>query len=131
MATANNADGGGFDLDGATTNSVLQYNVSWNNNGYGYQLYDFFWGPHQNNTARYNVTIDDAKVTSSRPPTPGQGVLVRVRQPDQRELPPQHRLTLENDGDSDRPMKGMKHDLRLHESRQSRGLETTRLLISQ
>jgi hypothetical protein len=29
MATANNADGGGFDLDGATVNSVLQYNVSW------------------------------------------------------------------------------------------------------
>ena len=76
MATANNADGGGFDLDGATTNSVLQYNVSWNNHGYGYQLYDFFWGPHQNNTVRYNVTIGDGKVTSSRRPTPGQGVLV-------------------------------------------------------
>ncbi len=76
MASANNADGGGFDLDGATTNSVLQYNVSWDNHGYGYQLYDFFWGPHQNNTVRYNVTIGDGKVTSSRPPTPGQGVLV-------------------------------------------------------
>jgi Right handed beta helix region len=76
MATANNADGGGFDLDGATTNSVIQYNVSWNNHGYGYQLYDFFWGPHSNNTVRYNVTIGDGKVTSSRRPTPGQGVLV-------------------------------------------------------
>jgi hypothetical protein len=76
MATANNADGGGFDLDGATTNSVIQYNVSWNNHGYGYQLYDFFWGPHSNNTVRYNVTIGDGKVTSSRRPIPGQGVLV-------------------------------------------------------
>ena len=76
MASANNADGGGFDLDGATTNSVLQYNVSWDNHGYGYQLYDFFWGAHQNNTVRYNVTIGDGKVTSSRRPTPGQGVLV-------------------------------------------------------
>jgi Right handed beta helix region len=76
MATANNADGGGFDLDGATTNSVIQYNVSWNNYGYGYQLYDFFWGPHSNNTVRYNVTIGDGKVTSSRRPIPGQGVLV-------------------------------------------------------
>ena len=76
MATANNADGGGFDLDGATVNSVLQYNVSWGNYGYGYQLYDFFWGDHQHNTVRYNVTIGDGKVTSSRRPTPGQGVLV-------------------------------------------------------
>jgi hypothetical protein len=76
MASANNADGGGFDLDGATTNSVLQYNVSWDNHGYGYQLYDFFWGPHQNNTVQYNVTIGDGQVTSSRRPTPGQGVLV-------------------------------------------------------
>jgi Right handed beta helix region len=78
MGTANNADGGGFDLDGATTNSVIQYNVSWNNHGYGYQLYDFFWGPHSGNTVRYNVTIGDGKVTSSRRPTPGQGVLVGV-----------------------------------------------------
>ena len=76
QATANNADGGGYDLDGATTNSVLQYNVSWNNQGYGYQLYDFFWGPHNNNTVRYNATIGDGKVTGRRPPTPGQGVLV-------------------------------------------------------
>ena len=72
-ATANNADGGEFDLDGATTNFVLHPDLSWNNNGYGYQLYDFFGGPAQNNTARYNVTIDDAKVTSSRPTR--QGVL--------------------------------------------------------
>jgi hypothetical protein len=76
MASANNADGGGFDLDGATINSVIQYNVSWGNNGYGYQLYDFFWGPHLNNVVRYNVTIGDGKVTSSKRPIPGQGVLV-------------------------------------------------------
>jgi hypothetical protein len=76
IASANNADGGGYDLDGATTNSVIQYNVSWDNNGYGYQLYDFFWGPHSNNIVRYNVTIGDGKVTSSRRPIPGQGVLV-------------------------------------------------------
>jgi hypothetical protein len=76
MATANNADGGGYDLNSATVNSVLQYNVSWGNHGYGYQLYDSFWGTHQNNTARYNITIGDGKVTSSRRPTPGQGVLV-------------------------------------------------------
>jgi hypothetical protein len=25
----NQADGGGFDLDGGTTNSVMRYNVSW------------------------------------------------------------------------------------------------------
>ena len=57
---------------------MIQYNVSWNNHGYGYQLYDFFWGPHSGNTVRYNVTIGDGQVTSSRRPTPGQGVLVGV-----------------------------------------------------
>jgi hypothetical protein len=76
QATDNNADGGGYDLDGATTNSVLQYNVSYDNQGYGYQLYDFFWGPHNHNTVRYNVTINDGRVTGRHPPTPGQGVLV-------------------------------------------------------
>jgi hypothetical protein len=76
QATDNNADGGGYDLDGATTNSVIQYNVSYDNQGYGYQLYDFWWGPHNNNTVRYNVTIDDGQVTGRHPPTPGQGVLV-------------------------------------------------------
>jgi hypothetical protein len=50
--------------------------VSWDNHGFGYQLYDFFWGAHQHNTVRYNVMIGDGKVTSSRRPTPGQGVLV-------------------------------------------------------
>ena len=100
MATANNADGGGFDLDGATTNSVIQYNVSWNNHGYGYQLYDFFWGPHSNNTVRYNVTIGDGKVTSSRRPTPGQGVLVGFGNLINESF--HHNIAyVENEGDSD------------------------------
>jgi hypothetical protein len=44
----NQADGGGFDLDGGTTNSAMRYNVSWENDGYGFQLWDFFWGEFRN-----------------------------------------------------------------------------------
>jgi hypothetical protein len=71
MSTANNADGGGYDLDGATFNSVIQYNVSWDNFGYGYQTYDFFWGPHSNNVVQYNISIGDGKGQR-----PGTGVLL-------------------------------------------------------
>jgi hypothetical protein len=70
QSTANNADGGGYDLDGATFNSVIQYNVSWDNYGYGSQLYDFFWGPHLNNVVQYNVSIGDG-----RGQRPGVGAL--------------------------------------------------------
>jgi hypothetical protein len=75
-ASANNADGGGYDLDGNTTNSVMQYNVSWGNYGYGYQLWDLYMGEFRNNVVHHNVTIGDATVTSSHKPTPGQGALV-------------------------------------------------------
>jgi hypothetical protein len=66
-----NWDGGGYDFDLITSNSVMQYNVSWDNQGYGYQLYEGGWGLHSGNTVRCNVSIGDAK----GPPT-GQGALV-------------------------------------------------------
>jgi peptidoglycan/LPS O-acetylase OafA/YrhL len=55
-------DGGGFDLDGGVTNSVLQYNYSHDNDGPGYLLCQFpgarrFGG----NTVRYNVSQDDGR----------------------------------------------------------------------
>ena len=56
-----NWDGGGYDFDIITSNSVMQYNVSWENQGYGYQLYEGGWGLHSGNTVRCNVSISDVK----------------------------------------------------------------------
>ncbi|KPL13826.1 MAG: hypothetical protein AMS26_12960 [Bacteroides sp. SM23_62] len=54
------ADGGGFDFDGGVSNSIMQYNLSYNNEGCGYGLYEFgaakTW---ENNIIRYNISQDD------------------------------------------------------------------------
>lgn len=54
------ADGGGFDFDGGVSNSIMQYNISYNNEGCGYGLYEFgaakAW---ENNIIRYNISQDD------------------------------------------------------------------------
>ncbi len=54
------SDGGGFDFDGGVSNSIMQYNLSYNNEGCGYGLYEFgaakAW---ENNTIRYNISQDD------------------------------------------------------------------------
>lgn len=53
-------DGGGFDLDGGVTNSIMQCNLSYNNDGPGYGLYQY-WGaaPWENNIVRYNISVND------------------------------------------------------------------------
>lgn len=54
------ADGGGFDLDGGVSNSVIQYCISHNNEGAGFGLYEFGAAkPWENNTIRYNISQDD------------------------------------------------------------------------
>lgn len=55
-------DGGGFDLDGGVTRSVMQYNYSHDNAGAGFLLAQFplarrFAG----NTVRYNLSVDDGR----------------------------------------------------------------------
>jgi hypothetical protein len=54
-------DGGGFDLDGGVSNSVIQYCLSYNNQGAGYGLFEFgaakTW---ENNIIRYNISENDA-----------------------------------------------------------------------
>jgi len=53
-------DGGGFDLDGGVTNSILQYNYSYNNEGPGYFLCQYPTAPvWRNNIVRYNVSVND------------------------------------------------------------------------
>jgi len=55
-------DGGGFDLDGGVTNSVMQYNYSHDNGGAGYLLYQFSGArPFNNNVVRYNVSQNDGR----------------------------------------------------------------------
>ncbi len=54
------ADGGGFDLDGGVSNSVIQYCVSWSNQGAGIGLFEFGASkPWENNVVRYNVSRND------------------------------------------------------------------------
>ena len=53
-------DGGGFDLDGGATNSILQYNLSYNNHGCGYLLCQYKGAKQwKDNTCRYNISIND------------------------------------------------------------------------
>ena len=55
-------DGGGFDLDGGVTNSVMQYNYSHDNEGAGYGLYQFKGAPtFSNNVVRYNISQNDGR----------------------------------------------------------------------
>lgn len=55
-------DGGGFDFDGGVTNSVMQNNLSANNEGAGYGLFQYngasVW---KNNTVRNNISYNDGK----------------------------------------------------------------------
>jgi hypothetical protein len=53
-------DGGGFDLDGGVSNSVIQYCLSYNNQGAGIGLFEFGAGkPWENNIIRYNISQND------------------------------------------------------------------------
>ena len=55
-------DGDGFDLDGGSTNCILQYNYSHDNDGAGYLVYTYAGAPHpdQGNIVRYNISENDA-----------------------------------------------------------------------
>jgi parallel beta helix pectate lyase-like protein len=56
----NGGDGGGFDIDGGVTNSIVQYNVARNNSGAGFLLAQFgFAESMQHNVFRYNLSVND------------------------------------------------------------------------
>jgi Right handed beta helix region len=61
------ADGGGFDLDGGVTNSIIQYCLSYGNQGAGYCIFQY-WGasPWYHNIIRYNISFDDGLVSDGR-----------------------------------------------------------------
>jgi hypothetical protein len=55
-------DGGGFDLDGGCTNSVMQYNYSHDNQGPGFLLAQFDGASAMHDlTIRYNISENDAR----------------------------------------------------------------------
>lgn len=55
-------DGGGFGLDRETSDSVMQYNLSYHNHGAGFLLYSALNAPapQVGNTVRFNVSYGDA-----------------------------------------------------------------------
>jgi hypothetical protein len=58
-------DGGGFDLDGGCTNSVLQYNYSHDNSGPGFLLSQYYGAEAMHDVVvRYNVSDNDARHNS-------------------------------------------------------------------
>ena len=60
--TGSAKDGGGFDLDGGMTNSILQYNYSHDNEGAGFFLAQFSYArKHSENILRYNITYNDGR----------------------------------------------------------------------
>lgn len=53
-------DGGGFDLDGGVTNSIIQHNLSYYNFGTGYLLCQYDGGgPWKNNSFINNISLED------------------------------------------------------------------------
>jgi len=60
--TGGPADGGGFDLDSGTSNSILQYNYSHANDGAGFMLaHGRTDRLHAGNIVRYNVSQNDGR----------------------------------------------------------------------
>ncbi|WP_170324019.1 right-handed parallel beta-helix repeat-containing protein [Cryptosporangium phraense] len=60
--TGTTADGGGFDLDQNVSDSVLQYNLSYENSGPGLLVFTARTnGALRGNTVRFNVSVGDAQ----------------------------------------------------------------------
>jgi hypothetical protein len=63
FSNGNILDSGGFDFDGGTNQSVMQYNYAHDNDGQGFVFSDFIpsSGPNTNNVLRYNVSQNDGR----------------------------------------------------------------------
>jgi Right handed beta helix region len=63
--TSGTDDGDGFDLDGGSTDCVMQYNYSHDNAGAGFGIFQFSWAPYYaNNIVRYNISQNDGRKNS-------------------------------------------------------------------
>jgi hypothetical protein len=57
-------DGGGFDFDGGVTNSIIQYCLSFENEGGGFGIFQYNGAsPWRNNTVRFNISENDGLVS--------------------------------------------------------------------
>lgn len=57
-----NVDGGGFDIDGGSTNCIIQFNYSYNNQGPGYLLAQYSGASaFTDNIIRYNLSQNDGR----------------------------------------------------------------------
>ena len=64
--TSGDADGGGFDLDGGVTHSIMQYNYSHDNDGAGYGLFEYADAPPWfDNIIRHNLSVHDGQKNNS------------------------------------------------------------------
>ncbi|MFI1281035.1 right-handed parallel beta-helix repeat-containing protein [Streptomyces sp. NPDC020858] len=60
--TGSRVDGGGFGLDNNVSSSVLQYNLSYGNDGAGFLVYSGeSTNAHKDNVVRFNYSWDDAR----------------------------------------------------------------------
>jgi hypothetical protein len=61
--TGGRADGGGFDLDGGVTCSMIQYCYSHDNDGPGFLVWNYEGAPHRlaDNVLRYNISAGDGR----------------------------------------------------------------------
>jgi hypothetical protein len=60
------ADGGGFDLDGGVTNSIVQYCLSYENQGAGYCIFQYYYASSwHDNVFRYNISENDGSVSDA------------------------------------------------------------------
>ena len=60
-------DGGGFDLDGGVTNSIIQYCLSYGNEGSGFGIFQYAGAsPWYNNTIRCNISENDGNVSTAK-----------------------------------------------------------------
>jgi len=60
-------DGGGFDLDGGVTHSLIQYCFSYKNQGAGYCIFQYSGAkPWHDNIFRFNISEDDGNATDSK-----------------------------------------------------------------
>ncbi len=56
-------DGGGFGFDESTSDSVLEYNLSYDNHGPGYLLYGSLRYPQSGNVVRFNISSGDGRTS--------------------------------------------------------------------
>lgn len=59
-------DGGGYDLDGGVTNSVIQYCLSYENAGAGFGIFQYSGAsPWKNNIIRFNISENDGLASTA------------------------------------------------------------------